>query len=99
MCLDWRLLISMPYSRITAIAFGCTGLGRLPALAAVTAGPASCSAIAWAICDRALFPVHKNSSRACARGRPGAGGRSRSPGCRAAPVAASSSPQRARSML
>jgi hypothetical protein len=86
-------------SRITATAFGCTGLGWLPALAAATAVPASRSMIAWAICDRALFPVHKNSTRACAWDRTGAGGRSRSPGCRAAPAAASSSPQRARSML
>jgi len=99
MCRDWRLLISMPCSRITAIAFGCTGLGRLPALAAVTEPGAAASRIAWAICDRALFPVHKNSTRTCAWGRSGAGGRSRSPGCRAAPAAASSSPQRARSRL
>jgi hypothetical protein len=99
MCLAWRPVMSMPYSRITAIAFGCTGLGALPALSAVTAVPASCSMIAWASCDRALLPVHKNSTRACTWDRTGAGGRSRNPGCRAAPAAASSSPQRARSML
>ena len=61
----------MPCSRITRTAFGCSGLGWLPALAAVTASPAICSKIAWAICERALFPVHKNSTLARTRTGPG----------------------------
>ena len=56
--------MSMPRSRITRTALGCSGLGWLPALAALTAPPDSCSASASAICERALLPVHRNSTRA-----------------------------------
>ena len=56
-------------ARITRTALGCNGLGWLPALAARTAPSDSCSANASAICERALLPVHRNSTRARAKPR------------------------------
>jgi hypothetical protein len=90
---------SMPRSRITCTTLGCSGLGWLPALAALTAPPDSCSASASAICERALLPVYKNSTRAGveagSRAERGSGVGAR-PGCDT-PALVSSSPQRARS--
>jgi hypothetical protein len=90
--------MSIPRSRVTRTALGCSGLGWLPALAAVTAPPDSCSASASAICERALLPVHRNSTRASgaprARRARVVGARA---GCSEAPALDSSSPQRARS--
>ncbi len=79
----------MPRARITRTAFGCSGLGWLPALAAVTAPPDSCPASASAICERALLPVHRKSTRADAtRGsRPARGrGVGPRPGCSDTPA-------------
>ena len=61
--------MSMPCSRMARTALGCSGLGWLPALNASIAPPASCSTSASAICERALLPVHRNSTR----GRAGTG--------------------------
>ena len=44
-------------------------MGWLPALTALTAPPDSCSQSASAICERALLPVHRNSTRAGAEPR------------------------------
>ena len=60
---------------------GCTGLGRIPALAASTRAPARCRSSPSAIGERLLLPVHTNSTR---RGRPARHARSASPGRRAA---------------
>ena len=62
-CLERRPERSIPRRRITRTALGCSGLGRLPALAASTAPPDLCTASASAICERALLPVHRNSTR------------------------------------
>ena len=45
------------------MAFGCSGFGWLPALTASIAPADMRSSSASAICDRALFPVHKNNTR------------------------------------
>ena len=88
----------MLYSRITRTALGCSGLGWLPALAALTAPPDSCSHSASAICERALLPVHRNRTRATADRRArGSRPVAARPGCSDTPALASSSPQRARS--
>ena len=54
---------SMPAPRITRTASGCSGFGWLPALNASTPPPA-CRSSASAIRERALLPVHRNSTRA-----------------------------------
>ena len=68
-CLDCRPPRSMPRARRTRTALGCSGLGMMPALTACTASVDRCSARASAICERALLPVHRNSTRATARAR------------------------------
>ena len=52
-----------PYERRTRTAFGCSDFGWLPALAASTDPADMCSSSASAIWDRALLPVHRNSTR------------------------------------
>ena len=90
---------------ITRTALGCSGLGWLPALDACTRPSERLSASACAICDRALLPVHRNSSRAAgasaaAPGTPGTLASSRSsPGCSDRPVTASSPANRGRSAV
>ena len=78
-----RPAMSMPRSAMTRTAFGCSGLGWLPALRASTVPADRCSTSASAIWERALLPVHRNSSRGRARrGATSAGGvgREREPG-------------------
>ena len=53
----------MPRSRITCTALGCSALGWLPALTALTVPRDSRRHSASAICERALLPVHRNSTR------------------------------------
>ena len=48
---------------MTRTALGCSGFGWLPALAASIAPADMCSSSASAICERALFPVHRNKTR------------------------------------
>src|SRR5689334_22107688 len=62
-----RLEMSIPRSAMTRTAFGCSGLGWLPALRALTAPADRCSTRASAIWDRALLPVQRNSSRGLGR--------------------------------
>ena len=64
-----RPAMSTPRSAITRTAFGCSGLGWLPALRASTVPADRCSTRASAIWERALLPVHRNSSRGRARRR------------------------------
>ena len=60
--------MSSPYERRTRTALGCSDFGWLPALAASTDPADMCSRSASAICDRALLPVHRNSTRGRRRG-------------------------------
>ena len=90
----------MPRSRITRTAFGWSGLGWLPALAARTAPPDRRSQSASAICERALLPVHRNSARAVvarAARRGGGDVAGARAGWSAPPASASSAPHRSRS--
>ena len=80
---------------MTRTAFGCSGFGWLPALRASTVPADRCSTRASAICERALLPVHRNSSRALARlGATSAGWRrrEREPGMQRAPGVAEEVP-------
>ena len=56
-------LMSIPRLRMTRTALGCSDLGWLPALAALTVPADKCSMRASAIWERALFPVHRNNTR------------------------------------
>ena len=97
------VLMSMPRVRSTRTAFGCSGLGSLPALRASIAPADICSMSASAICDRALLPVHRNNTR---RRRPersprGSNGRhaaTRNAGCSAPPAASNAWRQATRSI-
>ena len=97
-CLVRYALMSMPCFLMTRTALGCSGLGWLPALAASTVPADSRSSSASAICERALFPVHRNKTRGRRRERPvelgvpGDAGVSHSPGWSAPPAPWRSSP-------
>jgi len=88
--------MSIPYSRSTRTTFGCSGLGWLPALA-TSMRPARCRSNASATGERALLPVHKNSTLQLPPGPAACTGVSRNPGCSASPAALSASAQVARS--
>src|SRR6266516_121081 len=60
--------MSRPRSRITRSALGCMLFGLLPALNASTVPSESCWSSASAICERALLPVQRKSTRG-GRGR------------------------------
>ena len=62
-------LMSIPRFCITRTAFGCSGFGLLPADAASTAPSDIRTSSASAICERALFPVHRKSTRRRRRDR------------------------------
>jgi hypothetical protein len=89
--------MSMPREAITRTTSGCSGLGWLPALNARTRPPDRTSVSASAAWERALLPVHKNSTVRAAPLAAGGAGCRRSPGCNAAPASVSNSAQRARS--
>ena len=62
-CLVRFPLMSIPRLFITRTALACNGFGLLPALSARIAPADMCSRSASAICERALFPVHRNKTR------------------------------------
>ena len=90
-------------SRRTRTAFGCTGLGWLPALTASTCPSESTSRRASAICERVPLPVQRNSTcgrrRVARRCSSAVVGSNPSPGCSDTPDAWSSSRHRGRSIV